>query len=79
MSSGAPITARTYLMGMPLWGGAAPAAHAAKIVANLQRADMMSKWDGCGIPRSMAAARSPTLRRCDRKIDPCALIVGVHS
>ena len=44
MSSGAPITARTYLMGMPLWGGAAPAAHAAKIVANLQRADMMSEW-----------------------------------
>ena len=44
MSSGAPITARTYLMGMPLWGGAAPAAHAAKIVANLQRSDMMSEW-----------------------------------
>ena len=36
MSSGEAITARTYLMGMPLWGGAAPAAHAAKIGTTFQ-------------------------------------------
>jgi putative isomerase len=44
MSSGAPITARTYLMGMPLWGGAAPAAHVPKIMKNLLKADMLSDW-----------------------------------
>jgi glycogen debranching enzyme len=31
-------------MGVPLWGGVAPAAHAARLLANMQAADMRSRW-----------------------------------
>ena len=38
------VTNRVYLMGMPLWGGVATAAHAERIRANLMAGDMLSSW-----------------------------------
>lgn len=38
------ITNRVYLMGMPLWGGAASAARAERVTAALLQDDMLSEW-----------------------------------
>jgi glycogen debranching enzyme len=43
-SSSSSSSPGTYLMGVPLWGGVAPAAHAARLLVNMQAADMRSRW-----------------------------------
>ena len=44
VSSSQPILNRVFLMALPLWGGAAPAHHAAQIAVNILRSDMISEW-----------------------------------
>merc|ERR1712070_753624 len=38
------VSARVWLMGMPLWGGVAPKANAAAVAKNLFSEDMLSEW-----------------------------------
>ena len=35
---------RVWLMGMPLWGGIAPVAHAPNITSNMIAVDMLTEW-----------------------------------
>jgi hypothetical protein len=44
VSTGKQIEARVWLMGLPLWGGAATPAQMAKVVDNIVSSDMLSPW-----------------------------------